>query len=122
MDRSFNFTVLQVMLILILISVHYLQNIVSSFQEDSNCHNHSFQIPTTQDFPHPTGGIFSLKKHWRWEYINTSKILQGGNIFLRKYIISKSVMENNTTSKRKASLQYRATLSAGIEEGVLKNL
>ena len=68
------------------------------------------QIPTTQDFPPSYWGDFSLKKHWRWEYIHASKTSEGGN-FLRKYIISKYVMENNTTSKRKANLQCPATLS-----------
>ena len=110
---------MQVMLISILINIHYLQNIVSSFQEDSNGQNHYLS-----DSHHPRfltlllGGIFSLKKHWRWEYIHTSKTSVGGNIFLRKDIISKSVMENITTSKRKASSQCPLTLSAGGgEEG-----
>ena len=71
------------------------------------------QIPTTQDFPLSYWGIFPLKKHWRWEYIHTSKTSEGKNIFLRKYIISKSVMENNTISKRKASSQCPPTLCAG---------
>ena len=71
------------------------------------------QIPTTQDFPPSYWGDFSLKKHRRWKYIHTSKTSEGGNIFLRKYIISKSVIENNTTSKRKANSQCPPTLSAG---------
>ena len=68
------------------------------------------QIPTTQDFQPSYWGDFF---HWRWEYIHTSKTSEGGNIFLRKYIISKSVMESNTTSKRKANPQCPPTLSAG---------
>ena len=71
------------------------------------------QIPTTQDFPPSHWGNFPLKQHWRWEYIHTSKTSEGGNVFLRKYIISKSVIENNTPSKRKASSQCPPKLSAG---------
>ena len=59
------------------------------------------QIPTTQDFPPSQWGNFPLKKHWRWEYIHTSKTSEGRNIFLRRYIISKSVMTNITTRKEK---------------------
>ena len=50
------------------------------------------QISTTEDFPPSYWGDFPPEK-----------TLEKGvyNIFLRKYIISKSVMENNTTSKTK---------------------
>ena len=103
------------MVILILINVHYLQNIVFSFQEDSNGQNHSLSDS------HPlTEEISPLKKYWRWEYIHTSKSSEGGKIFLRKYIISKSVIENNTTSKGKSSSQCPLTLSAAW--GELKNV
>ena len=68
----------------------------------------------------PSGGISPLKKHWRWEYIHTCKTSDGGSIFLRKYIISKSVIENNTTSKGKASSQCPPTLSAGGGGGAEK--
>ena len=71
------------------------------------------QIPTIQDFSPSHWGNFPIKKHWRWEYIHTCKTSEGGNVFLRKYIISKSVTENNTTSKRKTSSQCLPTLSAG---------
>ena len=47
------------MLILILIDVHYLQNIVSSFQEYSDGQNHSLSDSHYPRFP--TGGIAPLK-------------------------------------------------------------
>ena len=74
----------------------------------------------------PTGGI-SPVGGWemgggRWGYIHTSKTSEGGNIFLRKQIIYKSVIKNNTTSKRKASSQCHATLSAGGGRGAEKRV
>ena len=106
------------MLILILINVHYLQNFVSSFQEDSNGQNHSFSDPHHPRFPTLLlGGFSPLKNTGDGSiYIYTSKTSEGGNIFLRKYIISKSVMEDSTTSKRKANSQCPPTLSAGRGE------
>ena len=71
-----------------------------------------YQIPLP-----PTGGIPPLKKHWGWEYIHTFKPSDGGNLFLSKYSISKSAIENNTTSKRKASSHCLPSLSAGGGEG-----
>ena len=107
---------MQVMLISILISIHYLPNIVSSFQEDSNSQNHSLSDSHQPRFPTLLlGGGFSSKKHWRWEYIHTCKTSEGGNIFRRKCIVSKSVKENNDTSKRKTSSHCPPSLSAGGE-------
>ena len=42
---------MQVMLISILINIHYLQNIVSSFQVDSNGQNHSLSDSHQPRFP-----------------------------------------------------------------------
>ena len=91
------------MLILILIKVYYLYT--------EYCFQLSRRFKWSESlcviFPPPkishplTGGIFPLKKHWRWEYIHTSKTSEGRNIFLRRYIISKSVMTNITTRKEK---------------------
>ena len=103
---------IQVMLILILINVHFLQNIISTFQEDSNCQNHSLS-----DSPPSHWENFPLKKHWGWDYIHTFKPSEGGDLFLSKYIISKSAIENNTTSKRKASSHCLPNHSAGGRRG-----
>ena len=53
---------IQVMLILILINVHYLQNIFSSFREDSNGRNHSLSDFHYPRFPTlPVGEFLPLK-------------------------------------------------------------
>ena len=66
MIQALLFYMMQVMLILILIDVQYLQNVVFSFEKGSNSQNHSFlgshqlkKNHCSKISHHPTGGIFS---------------------------------------------------------------
>ena len=71
------------------------------------------QIPTTQDFP-PSywGGFFPLKNTGDGSIYIPPK-LQRVEIFFSESTSYVTLMKNNTTSKRKASLQCPPTLPAG---------
>ena len=78
------------------------------------------RFPLPKIFHSPTGGISPLKNTGGKSMYITSKTSEGGNIFLRKYITSRSVIENNTTSKRNASSRCSPTISAGGRRGAEK--
>ena len=101
------------MLISILINVHYLQNIVSSFQEDSNGQNHSLSDSHQPRFPTLLLGGFSPVKNTGDGSIYIPPKLQRVEIFFSESTSYVTLMKNNTTSKRKASLQCPPTLPAG---------